>query len=214
MDLLAEVNRIEFSHLRAVRAVPDTAESALLACNALQRGIITELEIDGRLWQNGDAHEVREEDDEGGVHDLLTECLFSHLEQVHPGRSPKHDILTSLTLKDIDATLCKHTWFTYLDLCHLKHLRLEHCKGADTFLMRLTSGAATLGLHVFTLIHDLGTHSDRTIHAVEDLLSSPAIQVEKAGVVFTQCTPASERFLDLRSQQKPQTAAPRRCKQS
>lgn len=178
IDLLAEMNKLEFADLRKVRAVPDNAETALLACSALQRGAVTELEVDGLLWQEGDARED-EEDDEGGVHDLLTECLFDHVEYSMPGKVLEYDVLTSLTLKDINLTLCKRTWFGYLDFCHLKELRLEHCRGADIFLMQLASGAAKPGLYSFALVHDLGNTADRTIHAIQDLLSYPKHKVRR-----------------------------------
>ncbi|KAK3680749.1 hypothetical protein LTR37_021083 [Vermiconidia calcicola] len=186
-NLQVELNRLEFPKLRAVRAVPDTAQSASLTCAALQRGVITELEVDARLWQHGDAHqrehsdedEDQDQDEDTSVHDMLTGCMFSHLERAEPRRIPKHDFLTSLTLKDINLTLSKYTWFTYLDLCHLKHLRLEHCAGADIFLMQLASGAAAPGLRSFRLLHDLGTHADRTIHAIEDLLNFPRHKLRK-----------------------------------
>ena len=35
------------------------------------------------------------------------------------------------------------------------------------------AGANTVGLHAFSLVNDLGTHADRTIHAIEELLFFP-----------------------------------------
>ncbi|KAK3686723.1 hypothetical protein LTR37_019515 [Vermiconidia calcicola] len=184
-NLEVELNRLEFPKLRSLRAITDTAQSASLTCAALPRGVITELEVDARLWQHGDAHqhehsdEDADQDEDTSVHDILTGCMFGHLERAEPGRVPKHDFLTSLTLKDINLTLSKYTWFTDLDLCHLKHLRLEHCAGADIFLMQLASGAAAPGLRSFVLLHDLGAHADRTIHAIEDLLNFPRHKLHK-----------------------------------
>lgn len=183
VDLLAELNRIEFPSLTGVRAVPDSPETALLACAALKRENVTCLEVDGRLWHNGDARVVEDEDEDDSdatkVEDQLTEYLFSHVKPVAAGRIPNCGTLTNLTRKDINVTLCKHTWFAYLEMSQLKHLRLEHCTGADIFLMRIAAGAATPALHSFVMIHDLGRRPDRTIHAIEDLLSSPRNKVQR-----------------------------------
>ena len=73
-----------------------------------------------------------------------------------------YDHLTSLTLKDVDWSSCKQTWFCYFNLCKLKHLTLEHCTSADIFLIREAPRAATPRLRSLTLLHDLGSHGDRT----------------------------------------------------
>ena len=55
----------------------------------------------------------------------------------------------------------------------MKTLDIQYCKGADIFLLKLTSGSAPPWLKIFSLIHDIGADSDRTIHAVEELLTYP-----------------------------------------
>lgn len=180
-NLLAEVNRLPFSELRSVRIVPDTADPLFTACAALQKGVVTQLEIDGRYWQDvetedsgSDTEEEEDEDeDEADLEDSMTGALFSHLERVKPCRVPLHDTFTRLALRDVNLTDCKRSWFTYLDLCHLKQLTLEHCAGADLFSMKLSNGAATPRLHHLTLVHDLSSQGDRTIYALKDLLTSP-----------------------------------------
>lgn len=181
IDLLPEVNRLPFPELKSVRAIPDAVDALLTACAAIQKGNVTALELDGRHWQGfevgtpaaSDAGEDEDDEEEDAdLEDALTGSLFSHLERVKPCRIAHHDTFTRLTLMDVNLTNCKRTWFTYLDLCHLKELRLEHCVGADIFLMKLSAGAATPRLHGFTLIHDLNAQGDRTIYALEDLLTS------------------------------------------
>jgi len=51
-QLLVELNAIELSKCKAVRIVPDNTDTAYLGCAALQIGVITELEVDARLWQD------------------------------------------------------------------------------------------------------------------------------------------------------------------
>jgi len=72
--------------------------------------------------------------------------------------------LRKLALMEVFLSDCKRTWFTYLDLCHLKELVvLEHCPGA-----------ATPRLHSLKMVHDVSsTRGDHTTHALEDLLTSP-----------------------------------------
>ncbi|KAK4545351.1 hypothetical protein LTR36_003531 [Oleoguttula mirabilis] len=185
VELLQEINRLPFPELKSIRIVPDAPEVLFTACAALQKGRVTDLELDGRYWEvsrppsaaSSDAGGDDQDDDEEEEPDLedpLTGSLFSHLERVKPCRVPRHDTFTRLTLSDIDLTNCKRTWFTYVDLCHLKELRLEHCVGADIFLVTLSAGATTPRLHALTLVHDLSTaQGDRTIYGLEDLLTSP-----------------------------------------
>ena len=170
IDLVAELARHDFQKLQAVRVVPDGEDVGFLASAALQCGVVTDFEVDGRLWSGEEAvlHEVT-----GRAIDPLTASLFSHLPHAQPGMIPRNDFLVKLALKDIDLTLSKYTWHTYLHLVGLRHLSLEHCKGADIFLMKMTAGVHLLGLRSFTLLHELSTQADRTIHAVEELLSFP-----------------------------------------
>ncbi|KAK5122598.1 hypothetical protein LTR85_003861 [Meristemomyces frigidus] len=186
VDLHVELNKIEFEKLSSIRIVPDTSDTAYLGCAALQLGVITDLEVDARLWQEpmnqddeDDHQDSDDSDEENVVQDGLTESIFDHLTKVKPGRVPAYDHLTTLVLKDVDLTSCKHTWFCYLNLCHLKHLTLEHCKAADIFLIQASPGAATPRLHSFVLLHDLGTRGDRTIHAINELLGFPRNTMRK-----------------------------------
>jgi hypothetical protein len=195
IDLLAILTSIRFPNLQGLRAVVDNVESATLACAALKRGTISELEVDARLWEEEPAHEVDEEnghwnDDEiiHNVQDVLTQTIFEHLERAKPGCPAKHNLLTSLTLKDVDLTLSKHTWFTYLDISTLKKLRLEHCNGVDIFLSQLASGAANPALHSFALIHDLGDRPDRTIHALEEILRFPRNKINHLELCLRNAT--------------------------
>ncbi|KAK5128890.1 hypothetical protein LTR85_000223 [Meristemomyces frigidus] len=185
IDLLPEVNRLPFPELRSVRVIPNTADALFTACAALRKGAVTTLELDGRYWQgrhagtpapseSSDEEDEDEDEEDADFDDPLTESLFSHLERVKPCCVPRHDKFTRLTLSDVDLTNCKRTWFTYVDLCHLKELSLEHCVGADIFLVKLSAGAATPRLHALTLVHDLSaSQGDRTIYGLEDLLTSP-----------------------------------------
>jgi hypothetical protein len=71
-------------------------------------------------------------------------------------------------LRDVKLDASKYTWFTYLSLSKLQRLELSHCKGADIFLLQLTSGPDVPALKSSTTVHDVGEHThDRSILAIE-----------------------------------------------
>ncbi len=185
VDLYAELDKIVFPDLRALRAVVSNVESTSLASVALQRNHITKLEVDARLWTGGDAQEVEDsstdrsdDDPTRQIDDPLTSNLFGHLSQAKPGHLPIDQSLTTLTIKDVNLTLCKDTWLTRFRVAQLKHLSLEHCKGADIFLMKVAPGATNPSLKSFTLVHDLGGDADQTVHAIEEPLHVPRNKIE------------------------------------
>jgi hypothetical protein len=174
-DLIKVLENITFPNLQGIHAVIDTAESAALTSTALQRGVISELCVDAKFWLEGQAHEVDgdgSDEDTPQVQDAMTTLIFGHLTKAKPGHLAPFDLLETLTLKDIDLSLCKYTWFTYLELPRLHKLELKYCKGADLFLMQFCA-KTTPALKSFILVHDLGRDADRTIHAIEELLRSP-----------------------------------------
>lgn len=174
-NLLTQLNNIDFANSEAVRVVPDTTDTAWLGCAALQHGYITKLEVDARVWQlphSGDEDDDDDDEDQTAA-EPLTECLFDHLPRVEPGLTPTHDCLTTLILKDIDLSDCKRAWCTYLDLRYLKELNLEHCKGADVFLLKIAPGASTPALRAFSFVHTVADRSDVTTHAINELLQFP-----------------------------------------
>lgn len=84
---------------------------------------------------------------------------------------PGHfDQLTKLCLRDIDLELSKHTWFTFIKLQKITDLELKYCKGADIFLIHIYDKAYFPRLQSFSLVHDLGAQSNRSVHAVNELL--------------------------------------------
>lgn len=154
IDLAAIINRGHFQNLRAIRLIPDTPADVSLAHAVLQSKGVKELEVDGRHWDSEQDFAPTANPD-GTMKDELTGNLFSNVPRVSPSLPGHFDQLTKLCLKDIDLTLSKHTWLTYVNLQRLTHLELHYCKGADIFLMHVFNTAHSPKLLSFTLVHDL-----------------------------------------------------------
>lgn len=167
VDLAAIVNTTSFEEVRTVRVVPNEPSIVTIANLALQKKHVVELEVNGLHWQD-ESNPATNED--GSTHDDLTERLFAHVRRVAPSTPGQFDKLTKLVLREVDLTLCKHTWFTFVNLYELKTPELNYCTGADIFLIHLYDVLHIPKLRSFTLVHDLGSQADRTIHAVNDLL--------------------------------------------
>jgi hypothetical protein len=185
-----QLERLKFPNLKAVRAVLKDSNTVHTASLALKLGRVVDLEVDALFWVGEDPHEHNPEPDTNPspdseaeseaddmpsspdpdfpIIDPLTENLFQHLGRVKPGYTPRFNQITTLVLKDINLSLSKHTWFTYLDLKSLKRLGLEYCEGADMFLIHLAE--CFPALRCFQLAHRLDDQSDRTILAIEELL--------------------------------------------
>ena len=192
--LQTQLEKLELMNLSSVRAILDTLRSASLTNIALQRGHVTELNIDARSWTAGDAREHKPKDynpnpddnsDDGiapphgdittdydpdfPVFDPLTSNLFSHLPRVRSGLNPPTRTLTRLTLHDVNLTLSKHTWFTYLYLNSLEYLKIKYCKGADMFVLNLANHFPAL--RSFEVVHYVPYQGDRTLHALDEFLN-------------------------------------------
>jgi hypothetical protein len=193
--LQTQLKKIDLADLYSVRAILDTLWSAKLTNIALRRGHVTEMNIDARLWTGGDAREYKpkdqntdpdynSDDDDNApsaedlstyydpnfpVLDPLTSILFSHLPRVKTGLNPPTMTLSHLTLHDVNLTLSKHTWFTYLYLKSLVYLKIKYCQGADMFLLNLTNHFPTL--ESFEVVHYVPCQGDRTLHAIDDFLN-------------------------------------------
>ena len=161
--------------MKALRIVPESLGTASLGTVILKRTEITSLEVDVRLLPKTviDVHE------EERIRGNLSECLFRHLSQCQPGAQASDTLFTRLTLKDVDLTTCKHTWFTFINLRNLEHLNLEHCVSPDDFLVKIASSVYTPALETFTLLHQTTGEGDKTMDAVEDLLRHPTQTLRK-----------------------------------
>jgi hypothetical protein len=166
------LKRASLEKLQSVRVVPDMPQTAALCSIALQKGnpqAVTSLEVDARHWV--DAAHFTHAQHSMATKDQLVESLFAHLPRSTPGHNGSFDNLTTLVLRDVKLDVSKNTWFTYLSLSKLQRLELRHCKGADVFLLQLTSGPDVPALRAFTIVHDVGEHSpDRSILGIEQLL--------------------------------------------
>ena len=186
-----QLERLKFPDLKAVRAVLKEFSTVYTASMALRLGHVVDLEVDALFWVGEDPHEYNPEPEDTNpspdsepesegeetagppdpdffIIDPLTQGLFDHLVRMKPGYTPPFDQITTLTLKDINLGLSRHTWFTYLSLKSLRHLGIEYCEGADIFLLHLIERFPVL--HSFQLAHRLDDQSDRTVHAIEELL--------------------------------------------
>lgn len=144
------LRRASLEKLQSVRVVPDMSQTAALCSIALQKGspqAVTSLEVDARDWV-GAAHFTHAQHSMA-IKDQLVESLFAHLPRSTPGHNGSFDNLTTLVLRDVKLDVSKFTWFTYLSLSKLQHLELRYCKGADVFLLQLTSGPDVPALRTF-----------------------------------------------------------------
>lgn len=153
----------------AINLTPDSPGDAALAHTVLQNKCVTELKVDGCHWNWVSAFAPTTVPD-GTIQDVLTKILFSSVPRVARSLPGHFDQLTALCFKDIDLTLSKHTWFTYINLQKLTTLELCYCKGADIFLIHVYDTAYNPKLQSFSLFHDLSVQSDQTVHAVNELL--------------------------------------------
>jgi hypothetical protein len=187
IDLLLQLNNLQLQELRSVRIVVDSTETAALGCLALQHGRVRKLEVNASIFlQDLSAQSNVQDNWDNGepMEDALTDTLFDHIDRVQPGLPGKHTFLQDLTLSDVDLKACKETWFTYLDLSGLKHLSLQHCNGADIFLMRISPGATTPGLRTFSILREVPARGeDRTISSIEELLKYPRNTLKKLEIV-------------------------------
>ncbi len=101
---------------------------------------------------------------------------------------PKYNVLTQLTLNDINLKMCKHTWFTYVNLQNLKVLRLEHCPRVEDFLEVLASQDNPAGLEALTFVHDADTLIDPNITALDDLLRAKENTLWKLAISLRNAT--------------------------
>jgi hypothetical protein len=154
--------------LDSIRVIPDRPQTAALCSIALHKSNPSTahcLEVDARHW--ADAADFQHAQGMA-TKDQLVESLFAHLPRASPGHNGPFDNLTILVLRDVKLDASKYTWFTYLSLSKLQRLELSHCKGADIFLLQLTSGPDVPALKSFTTVHDVGEHThDRSVLAIK-----------------------------------------------
>ncbi|KAK5131442.1 hypothetical protein LTR08_000906 [Meristemomyces frigidus] len=180
-DLVDYLDTHAMPAVKEMRLVPDNDDTALIGCAALKAWQITSLTVNACLWAMPDAHNS---DVPGEIFDPLTTCLFNHLTPAPAGMPGTSDMLTSLTLSDINLRHAKQTWFRYLNLSKLKSLRLEHCANADIFLNCLANGGRTPHLQSLKIVHDLGERSDRTIDFLEHVLMFPSRTLQTLHLCF------------------------------
>ena len=174
-NLLAYLNHHDMSSVTEVRIVPDCIAAALTCCAALKGRAIRTLIVDARRWTVGDDYQ---DEITGDIVDPLTSHLFSHIKST-PALFGPLSSLTDLRLSDVDFRYAKQTWFQYLDLAKLKHLKLEYCKNMDYFLSELSHSAHPPWLESLVLVYELNTNDDRTIENLEDLLMYPKKTLSK-----------------------------------
>ena len=196
MELRNQLQTSQFPKLRVLCVDLFNQETAKLASVALQCGEVTELEVDAMSWVEGAARRYKIKNNNSNVNQLtgsdagdgkhghdpnfsvvdpLTESLFRHLPRVQPEHKPSFKNVTTLTLKDVDLALSKHTWFTYLLLGNLKELSLQYCKDADIFLLHVNARRGSHGaLQSLELVHYVADQADRTLTALEELLTGQA----------------------------------------
>jgi hypothetical protein len=203
LELRNQLQTLRFPKLKVLCVELFNQESARIASAALQCGEVTDLEVDAMSWVEGAARRYKPKknnssvgqytgsdagDEKHGhdpnfsVIDSLTGSLFRHLTRVQPEHKPSFKDITTLTLKDVDLALSKHTWFTYLLLGNLKELSLQYCKDADIFLLHLNARRGSHGaLQSLELVHYVVDQADRTLTALEELLTcqSPEIHTLK-----------------------------------
>ncbi|KAK5726759.1 hypothetical protein LTR15_002648 [Elasticomyces elasticus] len=174
-DLLEYTKTHEMSTVFKLRIVPEDFDTALLGSAIIQTWTITTLEVDARLWSEGDAYRDMQA---GHVVDPLTSTLFVHLNPAPLSQAGVLNSITNLTLSDVDLRCAAHTWMRYVDVAKLKYLALEHCTNTDIFLGTMSTNAEKPRLRGLVVVHDLGEPADRTIDMVEDLLiySTPTLE--------------------------------------
>ncbi|KAK5712209.1 hypothetical protein LTR17_018022 [Elasticomyces elasticus] len=174
-DLLEYIKTHEMSTVFKLRVVPEDVDTAVLGSAIIQTCAITTLEVDARLWHEGDAYRDMQA---GHVVNPLTSTLFVHLTPAPLSQAGVLNSIKNLTLSDVDLRCAAHTWMRYVDVAKLRYLALKHCTNTDIFLGKMSTNVEKPCLRGLVVVHDLGEAPDRTIDMVEDLLiySTPTLE--------------------------------------